>query len=125
MRYEIINQMASHWGDVPMKRTAIYLDDERARRLRELAADECRPLTAIVRDALDEYLARRGTEQVTPVSEPRGQLPTDQRQAQLLAALQRFRAGIDPSWTPEEIEADITAASEEVRRDRLRLSGRG
>ena len=43
-----------------MKRTNVYLDEEQARTLRHLAVEEGRSFTDLVREALDEYVSRRG-----------------------------------------------------------------
>lgn len=101
-----------------MKRTTIELDDEQARRLRDFSAGEGRALADIVREALSEYLARREAPTTSRAIEPRRQIPEHEWQARWDAVLQRMRAGVDPTWTPEGIEADITAAREEVRQER-------
>ncbi|MBI4491170.1 MAG: CopG family transcriptional regulator [Chloroflexi bacterium] len=85
-----------------MHRTNIFLDSEQVRALKHLAAEERRSVAELVRRAVDEYLARRfrdGTD-------------WGERFDQLVARIQQR---IPVEVTPEEIEADITAAREEVR----------
>lgn len=102
-----------------MKRTQIYLDQEQDRRLRDLAAQAGRPLTDLVRQALNEYLARWDPDYAPRVSDPPRLIPEDEWRSDFEAAVARMRAGVDPTWTAEEIEADIVAAVAEVRRERL------
>lgn len=102
-----------------MSRTTIELDDEQAQRLRDFSAEAGRAPSDIVREALGEYLARRGAAPEARVAGPRRRLPDAEWDARFGAALERLRAGVDPTWTPEEIEADITAASEEARQERI------
>ena len=101
-----------------MKRTNIYLDEEQARLLRHLAVEESRSFTDIVREALNEYLARRGMASAPRVVGPRRLLPQDEWRSSFEAALQRIREGAPTDLSPEEIEAEITAAAEEVRQER-------
>ena len=101
-----------------MKRTNIYLDEEQARLLRHLSVEEGRSFTDIVRQALNEYLARRGMSSESRVSGPRRQIPEAEWQARFDAVLRRMRAGAPADESVEEIEAEITAAREEVRRER-------
>ncbi len=56
-----------------MKRTNIYLEEELDRLLRHVAVEEGRSFTGIVREALCEYLERRGI--ATPA--PRVVLPDE------------------------------------------------
>lgn len=88
-----------------MRRTNIYLDEEETRALRHLAAEERCSMAELVRRAVDQYLARRLGEDKD----------WGERFDELVARIQRrIPAGV----TPAEIEADITAAREEVRRAR-------
>lgn len=101
-----------------MNVVTVDLDDEQDRLLRSLAVEEGRPAGEIVREAVSEYLARRGADSAPRVIEPPHRIPREEWEARFDAVLQRMRAGVDPTWTPEEIEADITAAREEVRQER-------
>ena len=101
-----------------MKRTSVYLDEEQARQLRRLAGENGRSFAAMVREALGEYLERRGAGPIARVTAPPRQIPEDEWQARWDAVLQRLRAGVPSDMSPEEIEAEITAASEEARQER-------
>ncbi len=46
--------------EVKTVRFGIYLPDEVYRRLRHLAIDENKTATALVRDLIEEYLAKKG-----------------------------------------------------------------
>ncbi|MBI4494993.1 MAG: CopG family transcriptional regulator [Chloroflexi bacterium] len=100
-----------------MKRTNVYLDEEQARLLRHLAVEEGRSFTALVREALNDYLARRGLAANSHVVGPQQQLSDDEWRSSFKAAVERIRASVPDDWTPEEIEAEITAAREEVCRE--------
>lgn len=102
-----------------MKRTNIYLDESQARLLRHLAVEQDSSFTAVVRQALNEYLERNNLDVTALVHDPERSMSDDEWQAGFDAALERLRAGIPADMTPEEIEAEITAASEEVRQERL------
>lgn len=102
-----------------MKRTTIALDEEQERRLRDLAERVRRPVIDLVHQALNEYLARQAPDGESRVSEPPRLMPEDDWRSGFEAAVTRMRAGVDPTWTPEEVEADIAAAIAEVRRERL------
>jgi hypothetical protein len=97
--------------------TAIDLDEDQSRLLRDFSATQGRSVGDVVREAVSEYLARRGAMEPRAIA-PRRRFPDDEWRSGFEAALQRLRAGVDPNWSPEEIEADITAAREEVRRER-------
>ena len=97
--------------------TAIDLDEDQARLLRDFSATQGRSVGDVVCEAVSEYLARRGAMEPRAIA-PRRRIPDDEWRSGFEAALQRLRAGVDPNWSPEEIEADITAAREEVRRER-------
>lgn len=85
-----------------MQRTNIYLDDDQLRALKHLAAEERQSVADLVRRAVDVYLAKR--------------LSGDAEWRQDLNRLmERVRRRIPEGVTPEETEADITAAREEVR----------
>jgi hypothetical protein len=88
-----------------MYRTNIYLDDEQLRGLKHLAAEERSSVAALVRRAVDRYLAERFGQSAD----------WGERFDALVARIQqRMTADV----TPEEIEADIAAARAEVRQAR-------
>ena len=90
-----------------MQRTNVYLDDDQLRALKHLAAEEGLSLAELVRQAVDRLLAARGT--LDPSWQER-----------LERVVGRIREHAPPGVRPEEIEADITTASNEVRRGRRR-----
>ena len=93
-----------------MQRTNIYLDDEQLLALKHLAAAEGQSVAQLVRQAVDRLLAER--------------LPVDGSWAKRLDNLiRRIRARVSDGATPAEIEADISAAREDVRQSR-RARGR-
>src|SRR5947208_5234044 len=87
-----------------MQRT-IALPDEQARELERLAAEEHRSLDEFIQLALRDYVARRTV----------GRADWARRFGEVV---ERIQARIPPGIPPEEIEADITAASDEVRAER-------
>ena len=105
-----------------MKRTNIYLQEDQSRLLRHLAIEEGRSFTDVVREALEEYLARRGLTVRPSVAVTPPEMPDDEWRARFDAVLARIRSRVPPDMTPDEIEAEITAASEEVRQLRKRKS---
>lgn len=102
-----------------MKRTNIYLDEDQARVLRHLAIEEGRSFTDLVREALNAYLAHRGLASTSPVSGPRRSIPAAEWRSQFAGVLGRLRSNAPADLSPDEIEAEITAAREEVRQERL------
>ena len=102
-----------------MKRTTVCLHEEQASTLRELAAREGRSYADLVREAVGGYLLRRALETGARVIEPRRIFSDEEWHSGWDAALKRIRASVDPSVCPEELEAAITAASQEVRQERL------
>ncbi len=85
-----------------MQRTNIYLDDDQLRALKHLAAEERQSVADLVRRAVDDYLARRLADD------------TEWRQ-RFDQLMDRVRSRVSEDVMPEEIEADITEAREEVR----------
>ncbi len=85
-----------------MRRTNIYLDDDQLRALKHLAVEQHQSLAILVRRAVDEFLAQRLKER------------SDWGE-RFDALVQRVQSRMPPDTTPAEIEADITAAREEVR----------
>jgi hypothetical protein len=101
-----------------MKRTNIYLDEDQLRLLRHLAVEQDRSFTAIVREALDDYLDRRGLSTAPRLQAPRLETPNAAWRARLDDVLERLRAHIPSDLSPEEIESEIRAARQEVRQER-------
>ena len=91
-----------------MKRTNIYLEEDQLRLLKHIAIEEGQSFTELVRQALQEFLDRY---KKNPKRAP-SQEEWNRRLEQLLARMQQRTR----DFKPEEIEADITAASKETRR---------
>lgn len=91
-------------------RRMVELDEAQVAELERLAAAEHRSVAELVRQAVAAYLSQR---------------PADHSAAaeRLDAVVASFRAGILPDVTPEEIEAEITAARAEYRAERTRMRG--
>jgi hypothetical protein len=89
---------------------SVRLDDAQERVLRELALREGREPDDLVREALDDYLARRRATSERPASSPRWQIAEREWRARFEALLDRIRADVPPDLNPEEIELEITAA---------------
>ena len=100
-----------------LRRTEIYLDKDQECRLRRLAADEGRSFDDLVHEALGTYLTQRAVPSAGYARKPRRQLPEDEWRASFTEVIERFHAVAPPDVRPEEIEAAITAAVEEVRRE--------
>lgn len=100
-----------------MKRTNVYLEDDQLRLLKHIAVEENRSFTDLVRQALQEFLERyqQKTHPAPAVNE------WQRRLDRLLAQVHERTA----AFSAEEIEADITAASEESRRQRRDVARRG
>jgi len=97
-----------------MKRTNIYIDEEQLRLLKHVAVEEGSSFTELVRKALQQFLesyAERGNR--SSVEEN-----WNQRMERLLTRIHE-RA---PIFSSDEAEADVTAASDEVRRDKAHAS---
>ena len=93
-----------------MKRTSIYLEEEELKLLKHLAVEEEASLAELVRRAIRWYLATAAG-RVRPAPQRLSDQEWDRRLDELLASI-RSRL---PEVPPEEIEADITIAREEVR----------
>jgi hypothetical protein len=93
-----------------MKRTNIYLEEEQLRLLKHIAVEEDLSFTELVRKALQQF------------PEAYAERPTSNEDLwghhmeRLLERVRQRSHGLDS----EEIEADITAASKEVRGARSR-----
>jgi hypothetical protein len=101
-----------------MKRTTIELAEAQAAMLHVLALKDRRTLADLVYEALAEYLVRRGMDPAERVIEPRREIPDEEWRSSFQAVVERIRARVPKDWSPEEIEAEITAAWEEVRQER-------
>jgi Arc/MetJ-type ribon-helix-helix transcriptional regulator len=82
----------------------IDLPEDQLRELERLASTEHRSVDEVVQFAVGDYLARR-----------QGRSDWAKR---LEAAVDGIRKVIPPGVTPDEIEADVTAAWEEYRAER-------
>lgn len=93
-----------------MKRTNIYLEEDQLRLLKHIAVEEGRSFTELVRQALQEFLGRypQKTKRAPSTEE------WNRRLEQLLARVRQRTS----AFSPEEIEADITAAAKQSRRRR-------
>jgi hypothetical protein len=94
-----------------MQRTNIYLEDDQLRVLKHLAAEERQSVADLVRRAVDVYLSQRLADD-------------DDWRARLDQLVARIQARIPQSVSPDEIEADITAARAEVKQARRAARGR-
>ncbi|MDZ7290171.1 MAG: ribbon-helix-helix protein, CopG family [candidate division KSB1 bacterium] len=90
-----------------MKRTSIYLEEDQLQLLKHISSADHRSLTELVRQALQEFLERYQQKVVlhSPAEE------WNRRLEQLLARVHQRTS----AFSSEEIEADITVASEEAR----------
>ena len=104
-----------------MKRTNIYIDEEMDRWLRHLAVEQQRSFTDLVREALHEYLDRRGLApgDAPRVAPPRRSIPSDEWRSEMARLLQAMHDSVETDMTPDEIEAVITVASQEAREERI------
>jgi predicted DNA-binding protein len=88
---------------VSLQRTNVYLEDDQLDALKVLAAARGDSLATVVREAVDAYL--------------RDHFVSDDAWRMRFEDLRhRVQARTASSVTPEEIEADITEARNEVRR---------
>lgn len=100
---------------VCVRRTNVYLDDRQLALLRRLGAQRGEPVAGLVREAVDEWLRRRGVHEVDE----------DEWQRRFTALLQR-RAQTAERAGPDEAQvgADVADAVAEVRSERGRARGR-
>jgi hypothetical protein len=98
--------------------TSISLPDDQLARLRLLSLMQRRPLDEVIREAVDAYLAQLPDLPTPRVTEPPPGPPSPEWRARFDAALAAIRAQVPADLTPEEIEAEINAAWEEVRQER-------
>lgn len=101
--------------DVCMRRTNIYLDDQQLDLLRRLGEQRGTPVAGLVREAVDEWLARRGVRLV----------PEDEWQRRFAALLAR-RSEIAElgDFDAAQVDADVADAVVEVRAERSRARRR-
>jgi hypothetical protein len=101
--------------DVWVQRTNIYLDDRQLALLRRLGAQRGEPVAGLVRQAVDEWLERRGVRELDP----------DEWQARFDALLQRRMSTTESGGADQGLaEADVAAAVTAVRAERGRARGR-
>ena len=93
-----------------MQRTNIYLSEDQLIALKHVAAADRQSMANIVRQAVDEYLAKR-------------LLDDAEWQRRFDQLVERVRSRVPADLTSGEIEADITAAREEVRREHRAAGG--
>jgi hypothetical protein len=84
-------------------RTNIYLEEEQLRALKHLAAEERQSVADLVREAVDGYLAKRMAD---------GALWRERFDT----LIERVQSRIPTDIPPIEIEADVSATRDEVRR---------
>jgi hypothetical protein len=101
-----------------MKRVPVYIDDDVEQLLRKMAKEERETFNSLVRDALAEYLQRRGVTVRSRIREPQASITDPEIRERFLRALENIRAGIPDDMTQEELDAEIDAAVAEVRAER-------
>lgn len=97
------------YGGRLMDRTDIDLDERQLAALRAIGARTGRPVAALVREAVDQWLAARGAP-----------APADDAWSRRFGALLdgRGRLAEARGWPAETVEADVERAVAEVRRYR-------
>jgi plasmid stability protein len=105
--------------------TTIELPDDQLGRLRLRAAMTNRKLDDVIREAVEAYLASLPDLPAPRVTEPEIELPNAEWQAKFDDLLSQIRSKVPADMTPEEIEREITLASEEVRQERIAERERG
>ena len=104
-----------------MKRTNVYLEEEQSRLLRHLAVEENRSFTDLVREALSEYLVRRGVSRYGRiVHEPPTGEAGEKARREFMTSLETIWANLPDDMSPEEIEHEITLARQEVKEERAK-----
>jgi hypothetical protein len=92
-----------------MERTNIYLSRDQLASLRGMADSRGATVAALVREAVDEWLARNGVRAVDP----------DEWSRRFDALLtRRERAAESEGWAQEDVDRDVAQAVAEVRRAR-------
>jgi predicted transcriptional regulator len=95
-----------------MRRTSIYLDDDQLESLRGLSNRRSQPVAALVREAIDHWLAAQR------------RAPEDERQRRFSALLERRRRIADErGFSQDEVNRDVMAAARGVRKTRASRHG--
>jgi len=94
-----------------MIRTNVYLDEAQLGALRAMAESRGEPVAALVRQAVDEWLAENGVRPI-PVDE------WERRFDELLERRVRVAGRVKPA--PAHVDRDVAAAVAEVRSARRR-----
>jgi hypothetical protein len=92
----------------PMRRTNLYLDPEKLRALKMLAANEDASVSDLVREAIDTMIDRRLSERA----------PADLRTTTTLDDVLRRVDEKRPPLSQDEIDRDVAEAVTEARSDR-------
>jgi predicted nucleotidyltransferase len=88
---------------IAVQRTNIYLEEEQLRALKHLAAEERQSVADLVREAVDDYLAKHMADETL-------------WQERFETLIERVRSRVPAKIPPAEIGADISAARDGVRR---------
>lgn len=99
------------YGVRAMKRTNIYLDERQLTLLRRVGGDRATSVAALVREAIDRWLADEG---VSDVEEDEW----ERRLGDLLE--RRRRLANEHGFDEAQVAADVREAVDEVRRARAR-----
>jgi hypothetical protein len=102
----------ARYRDPSMERTSIDLDDRRLAALRAISRQQGRPVAALVREAVDAWLAAQGAGAPDNDEWGRRFAALLDRRGRLAAAHGRTAGG----WTAETVEADVARAVADVRR---------
>jgi len=92
-----------------MQRTSIYLSEEQLEALRRVAKRRGQPVAQLVREAVDAWL---GSQKIRPIPEEEWR----RRFGEVLE--RRNKIACEHGLTEEEVERDVMAAVQEVRRSR-------
>lgn len=98
-----------------MRRTNIYLEEQQLELLRRLGVQRGEPVAGLVREAVDEWLERRGVRALTE----------DEWQRRFAGLLER-RGAVADRIQPDErqVAADVSDAIAEHRAERARAGRR-
>lgn len=92
-----------------MRRTNVYLDERQLRTLRELGRSQGKPVAALVREAVDAWLASQG---ITVMEE-------DEWARRFESLLNRRQSIADAEgFSVDHVERDVSEAVREVRKAR-------
>lgn len=92
-----------------MERTNIYLETHQVETLRRLGQQRDQPVSMLVRDAIDEWLAAQGAEAL-------GEDEWQERFGKLLAG--RDKAAAKLKLSDNQVDRDVASAVREVRKAR-------